>query len=389
MLAIIEYQQLAGRTDQLGDREGDLSLPLLGLFGEVGSLLSEAKKKQRDPVAYLGYERTVLEEFGDVLWYLAAVATRSDIALADLAIQIVPGSARTTYVDSKSIAFANLQEPEAQISWISQPTPRFERTLIRLSAEVGLMMVDFDAGRFAKNRPALEGRLLSVLRALLEAASDAGIMLEDAAEGNLTKIEDRWPDQRVYPPRFDAGFPEQERFESVMVFEIAEVLEGDLLVSRLTKDGNAIGDVLTDNRQDDDDYRFHDVFHMAHAAVMGWSPTLRRLLKRKRKSDPLVDETQDGARAVLIEEGIATWIFNHAQRLEYFENLCVLDYSMLKNVREFVQGYEAEDCPLWCWEEAILQGYSAFRQVKENRGGRLIVDLDNHLLEYEKLECAK
>ncbi|MEP5376737.1 MAG: pyrophosphatase [Hyphomicrobiales bacterium] len=363
-----------------------MSLPLLGLFGEIGSLLSEAKKKQRDPVAYLGYERTVLEEFGDVLWYLAAVATRSEISIADLAHQTGSTSPRNTEAKSDTITFADLQEPDAQISWIPQPTAEFERTLIRLSAEVGLLMVDYDAGRFVNNQPALVGRLLSVLRALLEAAGDAGITLEAAAKGNLIKIKDRWPDEKIYPAPFDDGFPEQERFERRMVFEIKEVLEGDLLVSRLTKDGIAIGDVLTDNRQGDDDYRFHDVFHMAYAAVMGWSPTLRRLLKRKRKSDPMIDETQDGARAVLIEEGIATWIFNHAQRLEYFENLHALDYSMLKNVREFVQGYESENCPLWCWEEAILQGYAAFRQVKKNRSGRLIVDLNNHTLQYEQVK---
>ncbi|MEP2985649.1 MAG: nucleoside triphosphate pyrophosphohydrolase family protein [Roseibium sp.] len=386
MQTIKKYQLLASSTDHLSDRGRDLSLPLLGLFGEIGSLLSEAKKKQRDPVAYLGYERTVLEEFGDVLWYLAAVATRSEISIADLALQTGSTSPRNTEAKSDTITFADLQEPDAQISWIPQPTAEFERTLIRLSAEVGLLMVDYDAGRFVNNQPALVGRLLSVLRALLEAAGDAGITLEAAAKGNLIKIKDRWPDEKIYPAPFDDGFPEQERFERRMVFEIKEVLEGDLLVSRLTKDGIAIGDVLTDNRQGDDDYRFHDVFHMAYAAVMGWSPTLRRLLKRKRKSDPMIDETQDGARAVLIEEGIATWIFNHAQRLEYFENLHALDYSMLKNVREFVQGYESENCPLWCWEEAILQGYAAFRQVKKNRSGRLIVDLNNHTLQYEQVK---
>lgn len=386
MQTIKKYQVLASSTDHLSDRGSDLSLPLLGLFGEIGSLLSEAKKKQRDPVAYLGYERTVLEEFGDVLWYLAAVATRSEINIADLALQMVPTSPQSTGVQSDTITFADLQEPDAQISWISQPTAEFERTLIRLSAEVGLLMVDYDAGRFVQNQPALVGRLLSVLRALLDAAGDAGITLEAAAAGNLAKIKDRWPDEKVFLAPFDDGFPEHERFERRMVFEVKEVLEGDLLVSRLTKDGIAIGDVLTDNRQDDDDYRFHDVFHMAYAAVMGWSPTLRRLLKRKRKSDPMIDETQDGARAVLIEEGIATWIFNHAQRLEYFENLHALDYSMLKNVREFVQGYESENCPLWCWEDAILQGYSAFRQVKKHRSGRLIVDLDKHTLQYEQIK---
>lgn len=386
MLTIDEYQILANSTDHLGERENDLSLPLLGLFGEIGSLLSEAKKKQRDPIAYLGYERTVLEEFGDVLWYLVAVANRSEITLSDLASQLRSGIVQKMSADSGPVTFADLQEPDAQISWIPQPTAEFERTLIRLSAEVGLLMVDFDAGRFSNNKPALVGRLLSVLRALLEAAGDAGITLENAAEGNIAKIKDRWPDEKIFPEPFDADFPTQERFERLMVFEITEVLEGDLLVSRLTKDGVAIGDVLTDNRQGDDDYRFHDVFHMAYTAVMGWSPTLRRLLKRKRKSDPLTDETQDGARAVLIEEGIATWIFNHAQRLEYFEDLRALDYSMLKNVREFVQGYESDGCPLWCWEEAILQGYTAFRQVKKNRGGRLTVNLDDHTLQYEKIE---
>ena len=386
MLTIKKYQMLANSTAHLSNRGTDLSLPLLGLFGEIGSLLSEAKKKQRDPVAYLGYERTVLEEFGDVLWYLAAVATRSEINIADLALQMGSRPPLGKGIKIDTIRFADLQEPDAQISWIAQPTAEFERTLIRLSAEVGLLMVDFDAGRFINNQPALVGRLLSVLRALLQAAGDAGITLEAAAKGNLAKIKDRWPDEKIYPTPFDGGFPEPERFERKMVFEIREVLEGDLLVSSLTKDGIAIGDVLTDNRQGDDDYRFHDVFHMAYAAVMGWSPTLRRLLKRKRKSDPKIDEIQDGARAVLIEEGIATWIFNHAQRLEYFENLNALDYSMLKNVREFVQGYESENCPLWCWEEAILQGYAAFRQVKKNRSGRLIVDLDNRTLQYEQIK---
>ena len=42
---------------------------------------------------------------------------------------------------------------------------------------------------------------------------------------------------------------------------------------------------------------FHDVFHLAYAAVLGWSPTTRALLKIKRKSRPEIDENEDGARA--------------------------------------------------------------------------------------------
>ncbi|WP_375470361.1 hypothetical protein [uncultured Nostoc sp.] len=34
------------------------------------------------------------------------------------------------------------------------------------------------------------------------------------------------------------------------------------------------------------------------------------------------------------------------------------------------------------WEKAILMGYDVWRQVEENRGGRVIVDLDARLITY-------
>ena len=62
-------------------------------------------------------------------------------------------------------------------------------------------------------------------------------------------------------------------------------------------DGKFIGDSLSDNAYVDDGYRFHDVMHLAHMAVLGWSPVMRNLLKLKRKSQPTIDEVEDGARA--------------------------------------------------------------------------------------------
>jgi NTP pyrophosphatase (non-canonical NTP hydrolase) len=82
-LTVQEYQAKAVSADQL--RGDDLAVPLLGLFGETGSLLSEAKKKHRDAVSYTGYESTVIEELGDVLWYLTAVARRGSLSLGELA----------------------------------------------------------------------------------------------------------------------------------------------------------------------------------------------------------------------------------------------------------------------------------------------------------------
>ena len=42
-------------------------------------------------------------------------------------------------------------------------------------------------------------------------------------------------------------------------------------------DSQRLGNDLMDNAYEDDGYRFHDVFHLACAAVLGWSPVLRAL----------------------------------------------------------------------------------------------------------------
>lgn len=372
-LTFSQYGSAALRTDLKRESDPRLSFPLLGLFGETGSLLSEVKKKQRDPVAYVGYEESVREELGDMLWYLNAVADRAGLTLSDLAINLDSGFRNWHTLGPQDLTFADVDlEPETHLK---EPSAAFEQSSLRLAAEVGLLLTDFRAGRLEQNRSALKGRLIAVLRALRHAARDAGISLEQAAAANMIKIADRWPDERVYPALFDNEFPTNEQLPRKLVVIFEEVEEDGRMVSRITCDGVPIGDPLTDNRSEDDDYRFHDVFHLAYAAYLGWSPTLRRLLKLKRKSNPTVDEVEDGARAILIEEGIATWVFNYAHRLALFEGLTSLDYGLLKSVRQFVQGYEAEHCPLWLWEEAILKGYEVFRAVCKHRGGGVGIDL--------------
>lgn len=380
-LTLSAYQHQAQCTDQRRLDDTGLAFPLLGLFGETGSLLSEVKKKQRDPIAYLGYEASVLEELGDVLWYLTAVSARANLGLDELAVNLDRSLEDWQSTGAPELGFDRLEAPAVGIA--TAPSPAFERTLLALAGEVGLLMTDHLAGRLERNRSALKGRLIAVLRALRDAAHEAGITLEAAATANLEKIFDRWPIERHYPPLFDAAFPPDEQLPRRLVIDINEVQIDGRTMARLTRDGSPLGDPLTDNREDDDDYRFHDVFHLSYAAHLGWSPTLRRLLRVKRKSDPTTDEVQDGARAVLIEEGIATWIFNHAQRLALFEGIEALDYGLLKSVRNFVAGYEAEHCPLWLWEEAILAGYKIFREVRAHRGGRVSIDLTERNIWFE------
>ncbi len=84
-LELDDYQRRAIRSDRTRVRDLGIDLPVLGLVGEMGSLLSETKKKQRDAGSYLGYEANVVEEMGDSLWYLSAVAAHRGLDLSALA----------------------------------------------------------------------------------------------------------------------------------------------------------------------------------------------------------------------------------------------------------------------------------------------------------------
>lgn len=89
-----EYQVRARETDQnpAGTKasEGPVPkreeiIPLLGLVGEVGALLSEYKKLLRDGEIHRTFRDEVAEELGDVLWYVANVADKFDLDLDEVA----------------------------------------------------------------------------------------------------------------------------------------------------------------------------------------------------------------------------------------------------------------------------------------------------------------
>ncbi|MHC5833182.1 MAG: nucleoside triphosphate pyrophosphohydrolase family protein, partial [Nostoc sp.] len=81
-----EYQQQALKTDQVPTKRGDgIIIPLLGLVGEAGSLLTEYKKYLRDGDAHKLFKESVREELGDLLWYVANVASKFDLELEEIA----------------------------------------------------------------------------------------------------------------------------------------------------------------------------------------------------------------------------------------------------------------------------------------------------------------
>jgi hypothetical protein len=184
-------------------------------------------------------------------------------------------------------------------------------------------------------------------------------------------------------PTFDARFPEDQQLPQH--FEITIDQRGKTPRSYLRMNGVFVGDPLTDNIRDPDGYRFHDVFHFAHAAILHWSPTFRALIKHKRKDDPIVDEAQDSGRAIVVEEGLTAWIFARAKELNFFAGQNSISFDLLKTVQQFVSGYEVEECPLSLWEIAILKGYEVFRQIKENNGGIVNCDRPARTIQYVPL----
>lgn len=365
-----DFERSATASDRLGP---DMDTAILGLVGEVGSLVSALKKKRRDTDGFLGYHDAVLEELGDVLWYVSAVARRGGASLSEVLARTTNPSQEASNVTLGTLAPTRGFDEGA-----------FERALLELAGEAGDLAKRFIGSAYRDNVDALRGDLVKFLRPLGRAAAAAEVSLDEAAQKNVAKTQDRWPTEQKFPPLFDDGFHIDEQLPRLLRVEIYErEVNGKKFVFQKSN-GILLGDRLTDNHLPEDDYRFHDVFHLAYAAVLGWSPTTRALLKIKRKSHPKIDENEDGARANLIEEGLATWIFETAKRHQFFVNTPQLGLDLLKAVKNFVRGYEAEQLPLWLWERAILQGYAVFRELQRHRRGIVTADLSKRQISFER-----
>lgn len=286
---ISEYQREAQKTDQVSLRGSvGMIVPLLGLAGETGELLSEYKKHLRDGEAHRLFKERISEELGDLLWYLANVASKFDLDLGEVAQQ------------------------------------------------------------------------------------------------NIEKCRNRWGARGAarVGHDFDGQYPKGERLPRQFVVEFRDEPGEGIARLRAYVGGKQIGDPLTDNSYEDDGYRFHDVFHLAYAAVLGWSPVTRRILRRKRKSDPRVDEVEDGGRAQVIEEGVAALVFDYARRHNFLSGVASLDYHLLKTIKSVTAHLEVSECTFGDWERAILNGFEVWRRLAENRGGSVSVDLDARQVSY-------
>lgn len=299
------YQRRAAAIDQRPrdasepEERGDdaFVIPLLGIGGELGTLQAEYKKFLRDGEEYRPFRDHIREELGDILWYVANLATKFDLDLAEI------------------------------------------------------------------------------------------------AEANLVKIEDRWATSRsgTRSPAdlLDAKARRNQRLPRHFEIEFRPVDapgQPEPVVQGFWRD-RPWGDPLGDNAYDDDGYRFHDVFHLAHAAVLGWSPVCRRSKQFdcKRKDNPTTDAVEDGGRAIVTEEAIVAYVYGHARDHGWFERVDAVDFAVLKTIKGLTADLEAHRAPLRDWERAILDGYRVWRSVRDNNGGVVAGDLLAGRIEYRPL----
>lgn len=86
-MELSDYQSRS-RSTAVYPRAGDnLLYPTLGLCGEAGEVAEKIKKMVRDDAGVLTGERraALAKELGDVLWYLAQIATEADLELDAIA----------------------------------------------------------------------------------------------------------------------------------------------------------------------------------------------------------------------------------------------------------------------------------------------------------------
>ncbi|WP_237570829.1 nucleoside triphosphate pyrophosphohydrolase family protein [Mycolicibacterium lacusdiani] len=225
----------------------------------------------------------------------------------------------------------------------------------------------------------LREELGDVLWYVAAIAAEAELTLDDIATANLHKTQSRWLPSTNY--QLDAAAPPAEQLPRSGTMEFREIVNADGRPEvTVWMDSRQLGQPLTDNSLDEDGYRFHDVFHLTYAAVLGWSPQLRKMLGCKRKSTPDIDNAEDGGRAIVTEEGLAHLAFAYGSQQGHLAGIERLDQALLDVIAMMTSKFEVGARTAADWEVAILQGHRMFRELIAHHGGSVTFDADQRVV---------
>ena len=221
-------------------------------------------------------------------------------------------------------------------------------------------------------------------------AGKFGLGLEAIAADNLRKVSDRWLRPEGSRRLYDEELPTSQqlprkfkyRFEERLVEGVSKVVMVDLLRDVDT------GNPLTDNAYDDDGYRFHDVMHLAFAALLGWSPVLRKLLRNpthkviENRTPAEVDDAEDGGRGQVVEEAIVAAAYVYASEHGFLHGIEAVDWQLLRHIGKMTGKLEVGDRSTWEWNETLLRGFAVWRDLRDHNGGTVVGDLERGTIEF-------
>jgi len=255
--------------------------------------------------------------------------------------------------------------------------------LLGLASEVGSLVNQYKkrirdgkAHEMFDRRAATE--LGDILWYVANLARKLGHDLDDIAVQNLRRIGERWGTEAASSPALllDDDFPSDEQLPRHVdiTFQEERLPDGKARVT-LRSDGKQLGNHVVDMSWTNDDYRYHDAFHLTYAALLGWSPITRWFFRCQRESDPQYREIEDSGRAKVIEEAIAAILFNYAAAEQYLDGVDAIDFSMLELVTSMAAGFEVRVRTTREWERAILRSFEVWRALRDAGGGTVRLDL--------------
>ncbi|PWK52849.1 hypothetical protein [Pleionea mediterranea] len=331
---------------------------LSALLGELGSLATAYKKQVRDGDVYTSFKTDLKEELGDLLWYSCILGERIGFKLKQWPMQDAT------------------EEKEFDLIY---KISKLVNSLVNAKDELQYSIEN-------KTKTHLTDKIERIITLVCKIAILNELSIDNIASENVTKVLGYWIKHKDIPAyQFDKKFPNYEQLPRKFQIDFIPVDDSTVLVST---NGVIIGDRLTDNAHEPDGYKFHDVFHIANAATLGWSPVFRRMLKLKRKSDPKTDEIEDGARAAIIEEAIVSAIYDYG-RDDLLKDSERVSLELIKRIQSYIKGYEAQDLEPWEWEHCILSAFRVFREINKAKCGSIVGDADKRTITLQKLEPGK